>query len=766
MVLQRGANTSIWGTSPITDDTIYISINGSEVGNALVDANHVWQAVFSPPDGYGPFTINATSSLGAVTLDDVWFGDVWICSGQSNMGFNVNRLLNKTDEYKDAVNYPHVRLFNMHHTIANTTLTEISRISQSWALPSEKSLHAFSALCWLYGKQLSEHLQIPIGLVETAYGGTVIEAWSSPDALSQCPASSKKRFVKQQNKASVLHNAMINPLLRNTIKGVIWYQGESNSGNTKLYSCRFPAMIKDWRQKFSTASRYTTSSNFPFGFVQVYVVNIHYTGSDRNMLETYVILAPTERATQFGFSKYYQNHMVLQKGKHTVIWGTSSKVGDKVHISINGSDVGNATVDSSSVWQVVFTPPHGIGPYTIQATSSLGAVTLDDVLFGDVWICSGQSNMEFYTQKLMNSTEEYNDAANYPHIRLIKNHHTATNTTKNDISVIDIPWSLPSAKSLKLFSALCWLYGKQLSQHLQYPIGLVESNWGGTVIEAWSSSDALARCPVKTGKRDLDKNSHSVLYDGMIYPLLRNTIKGVIWYQGESDAAGHDSPLIYSCQFPTMIMDWRKKFNQASKHTTSAGFPFGFVQIAPSKQGDRYSRGWTDLRWSQTASIGYVPNPKMPHTFMAVAMDLPDFQSPYGSGHPRYKHDIARRLVLSALAVAYHEKGFDFQGPFPSSYTLNSAKTQLSIEYDHGKTPIEIRSNHGFDIHCPTVSPTGWRNATMVSHTDSTVVLDVSNCDIDYVRYAWRNSPCELRKCAVYSRDSDLPAPPLLHHMI
>ncbi|KAK3091603.1 hypothetical protein FSP39_021102 [Pinctada imbricata] len=453
--------------------------------------------------------------------------------------------------------------------------------------------------------------------------------------------------------------------------------------------------------------------------------------------------------------------MVLQRGARTSIWGTSSKVGDTVHISINGSDVGHATVDASNVWQVVFTPPPGIGPYTIQAKSSLGTRSLVDVLFGDVWVCSGQSNMEFFVDKLVNQTEEYKDAANYPHVRLFNLNHAAVNSTLSEIGRVRQPWALPSATSLHYFSALCWLYGKQLSQHLNYPIGLVETNWGGTPIEAWSSPDALSQCPAPSTKRAAFRDSHkpSWLYDGMIYPLLRTTIKGAIWYQGESNSG---RPNLYACQFPAMIKDWRQKFNQASMNTTSVDFPFGFVQLAPSRPGDKLVHGFTELRWSQTAKVGFVPNFRMPHTFMAVALDLPDFQSPYGTVHPRYKHDIARRLVLSALAVAYHEKGFDFQGPFPSSYTLNSAKTQLTIEYDHGKTPIEIRTNHGFEIHCPKGQPI-WKNATMSSHTTTSVVLDVSGCGVDFVRYAWRMSPCPLYKCAVYGRDSGLPAPPILH---
>ncbi|KAK3098110.1 hypothetical protein FSP39_016199 [Pinctada imbricata] len=185
--------------------------------------------------------------------------------------------------------------------------------------------------------------------------------------------------------------------------------------------------------------------------------------------------------------------------------------------------------------------------------------------------------------------------------------------------------------------------------------------------------------------------------------------------------------------------------------------------LAPSRF-DPNSKYFSDLRWSQTAEVGYVPNSKMRNTFMAVAIDLPDFQSPYGAIHPRYKHDIARRLGLSSLAVAYQQAGFDYQGPFPVSYKLDRTASHIIIEFDH--TPIEIRVKTGFEICCTTKdfickeTDSGWKNATMTSHSTTSVTLDAHNCSVGGVRYAWRESPCALRKCAVYGRKSNLPAPP------
>ncbi|XP_061169387.1 sialate O-acetylesterase-like [Saccostrea echinata] len=470
--------------------------------------------------------------------------------------------------------------------------------------------------------------------------------------------------------------------------------------------------------------------------------------------------------------------MVLQQSfTGTSIWGQSSKVGDVVHIQLNNNEVALTTVNSDHIWEAKFTSPKDHGPYNVSATSSLGTVEISDVLFGDVWICSGQSNIEFATFGLLNATQEYAASVNYQSVRLFHVHREFSSSLYTDVKHIDAAWLKPNPKSLTNYSAVCWLYGKYLSQHFNYPIGLVETNWGGTRIETWSSSDALSAC---SGvhihrKRDFIYNGtmyNSMLYNAMIYPLLRNTINGVIWYQGESNAG---DAYQYSCQFLEMIRDWRGKFNAASKGTTNPAFPFGFVQLAPWREGET-SLDFPQLRWAQTANIGYVPNSLLYNVFMAVAIDLPDFQSPYENIHPRYKHAIAYRLYLGALSVAYHERYVDFEGPFPTSAVVDRTNLDLTIEYGRGLTPIEIRTNSGFEVCCVNHATqicnpydTHWINSTIKSHDFATLNLDISSCNhgshVVQVRYAWRESPCALYHCAVYGKTNNLPGPPFTLHV-
>ncbi|XP_033739356.1 sialate O-acetylesterase-like [Pecten maximus] len=475
----------------------------------------------------------------------------------------------------------------------------------------------------------------------------------------------------------------------------------------------------------------------------------------------------------FTFATSYTDHMVLQKGpRGALIWGKSSKLGDTVHVALNGEEVAHTNVTHDSyggfMWMAkVVMNTDKYGPYNLTAWSSLGSLTLQDVMFGDVWVCSGQSNMQFPLKWLINATQEYADASNYVNVRVFRERLQKSNVSLEDYRPY-LPWSKPSQSSLNLFSAVCWLFGKRLSSQFGYPIGLMETNVGGTKIEAWSSQDALNACTSTKSKAP-----SSSLWNGMVTPILRYTIYGAIWYQGESNA---HNPDLYACQFPAMITDWRHKFSAASLHTTSASFPFGFVQLAAHRNVSA-ATGFPFLRWSQTAGYGKVPNAKMPNTFMAVAMDLPDFESPRGSIHPRYKHDVASRLALAALGVAYHQPGLDYEGPYPSAYHVTGHS--LNIEYDHGRSPITLTANATrtgvgaeFEVCCLArqcaATHRYWKSVPIVSHGVSSVTLDTTKCgnvSVSAVRYAWRESPCEFKQCAVYGRDNDLPAPPFYHSL-
>ncbi|ESO83283.1 hypothetical protein LOTGIDRAFT_133687, partial [Lottia gigantea] len=464
------------------------------------------------------------------------------------------------------------------------------------------------------------------------------------------------------------------------------------------------------------------------------------------------------------FAKSYGDHMVLQRGpQRAVIWGFADKNGETITAQIvgHGGPVTNKTANGQ--WKLKLPAMTAEGPFTIEVSShSEGKLTLHDVLFGDVWICSGQSNMGYQFGAVNNSAYELQKALKFTKVRIFHVQDVESPTPLTDIKKVQTPWTVPTTSkifTLYTFSAVCFLFGEYVNTHRKYPIGLIESAWGGTPIEAWTSPGALAKCPVKTGKRN--PHSHSVLWNAMINPLLAMTIYGAIWYQGESNS-GH--PERYVCQQPAMVNDWRQQFHHGSLGETSDKFPFGVVQLAANKHDFNRIGGFPGLRFSQTGNVGYVPNTKLPHTFMAVAMDLPDFNSPRGTIHPRFKQDVGERLGLASLAVAYGQKGLNYQGPFPTSFN------------NHSGTVFFIRTIHknraSFKICCSTSktdcgSNDQWVAAPITHHQGASVTLNTSGCHGKHMvglRYAWRESPCLFKKCAIYGRDNDLPGPSFIRN--
>ncbi|XP_055889537.1 sialate O-acetylesterase-like [Biomphalaria glabrata] len=496
-------------------------------------------------------------------------------------------------------------------------------------------------------------------------------------------------------------------------------------------------------------------------------------------------------ADSFVLARQFQNHMVLQRAPQRAnIYGFSPTIGQKVTLQLvtvpaTKTYSYETTVHQDGTWNFVLDPFAAGVTVNIRVDSGGVSHSISDVIFGDVWICSGQSNMQMTVFQIDGAAEEIADAHNYPNIRLMTVSMNESSTPLRNLIQIDEPWSKANNSSVgshtpwTYFSAVCWLFGKSIYKARRTPIGLVATDWGGTVIKAWSSPEALAHCgvhetddqqefhkellkdvPDRDRYRLQGPKNNSVLWNSMIHPLLGMTIYGAIWYQGESDSGGAPRN-IYNCTFPTMIKDWRGNWNRASNGQTSATFPFGFVQLAPYHPSPGSTSGFSDIRWHQTADRGYVPNPDMPNVFMAVAVDLPDFNSTYGSIHPRYKRDVGARLALSGLAVAYHQSGI-FQGPLPTG--SHSSASGLIVDY--GNTwKLSVVINDGFEVQCAHLR---WVADPIVAHTNTTVTLKPNICHtgekITGLRYAWSESPCALHRCAIYETSHNLPGPPFISY--
>ncbi|XP_008584623.1 PREDICTED: sialate O-acetylesterase isoform X1 [Galeopterus variegatus] len=503
-------------------------------------------------------------------------------------------------------------------------------------------------------------------------------------------------------------------------------------------------------------------------------------GSVLGLLLPLVLWADRSAGIGFRFASYIDNYMVLQKEPAgAVIWGFGMP-GATVTVTLcQGQETIMRKVTSvkahSNTWMVVLDPMKPGGPFEVMAQQTLGRMNstlrVHDVLFGDVWLCSGQSNMQMTVSQIFNATRELSNTAAYQSVHILSVSLVQSEQELQDLAALDLQWSEPTSENLghgnfTYMSAVCWLFGRYLYDTLQYPIGLISSSWGGTPIEAWSSGRSLKACGVpKEGFIPYDSvtgpREHSVLWNAMIHPLSNMTLKGVIWYQGESNVNYNRN--LYNCMFPALIDDWRQTFHHGSQGQTKRFFPFGFVQISSEKSTNTSDDRFPQIRWHQTADFGYVPNQKMPNTFMAVAMDLCDRDSPFGSIHPRDKQTVAYRLHLGARAVAYGEKKLTFQGPLPEKIELLAHKGLLNLTY-YQQIQVQRQDNKVFEISCCSDHHCKWLPAPMDTFSTQTLTLNIDSCHETVValRYAWTTWPCEYKQCPLYYPSSILPAPPFI----
>ncbi|KAJ8314736.1 hypothetical protein KUTeg_006886 [Tegillarca granosa] len=230
MVLQRAPfQATIWGYSSKIGDNVTVSLNGTIVASAPVRMNvfnvfdGFWLVKLPPVSVAGPFNITVTSSEGKLKLHDVLFGDVWICSGGSNMAMTLNKIYNSSAEIEDAVNYPNIRLFTVKEYPFEYPIYNV-QIKQDWSLPNKIGTDDnFSALCWLYGKYLYQTLGYPLGLIDASYANSSIGAWTPPEAAADCGIRDHTVIGRSGNTvaASSLWNGMVHPFANMTIYGAI-----------------------------------------------------------------------------------------------------------------------------------------------------------------------------------------------------------------------------------------------------------------------------------------------------------------------------------------------------------------------------------------------------------------------------------------------------------------------------------------------------------------------------------------------------------------
>jgi sialate O-acetylesterase len=471
----------------------------------------------------------------------------------------------------------------------------------------------------------------------------------------------------------------------------------------------------------------------------------------------------------------FSDHGVLQREAPIHIWGWADP---KEHVTVQfHAQTRETTANEYGEWSLWLAPESAGGPYTMSVTGASGApITVSDLLVGDVWLASGQSNMEFPLKGfpgqavLKNGAEEIANAT-LPQVRLLRIEHKAANFPASDVGAT---WTTCTPATAADFSAVAYFFGREIQQKEHVPIGLIDSTWGGTPVDTWTSLDSLSadaslmpafatwarfadqqtRLPAVIAQEQREdaaavaahqpKPKHpwhpqpeswqpASLYNGMIAPLTPYSIKGVIWYQGETNSAPERAPL-YEKLFSTMITGWRSAWQQGQ-------FPFLFVQISSFNSPQE---NWGLLRDQQRRTLAVA------NTAMAVTLDVGEADNV----HPPDKQTVGARLAVAALATVYG-KPVEYCGPlFRQSVTEGSGMrvyfTHAAGLRAHGDTLL------GFELAGKdhTFYPAKAETADAGSEKGSVVVTSDRVADPVYVRYAWQG----VTAANLYNA-ADLPAP-------
>ncbi len=298
------------------------------------------------------------------------------------------------------------------------------------------------------------------------------------------------------------------------------------------------------------------------------------------------------------------------------------------------------------------------GPFELTIKGN-NTITYKDVLVGEVWICSGQSNMEWSVGGSNKSDKEY--ASTAPHNPMLRAFNVKKNPQATPQTDVGGKWVDADPKTVNSFSAVGYFFGRALQDDLKVPVGLIHSSWGGTRIEAWMSPAALAAAGVKEGEpKKLNANSASALYNGMIYPLLNYPVRGAIWYQGEANAG---QAYKYRTLHPGLVENWRADWKNPE-------LAFYFVQLAPfnAMKKEPGESNWAELREAQALTL------KLKNTGMAVITDL---GNEYDI-HPTPKRPVGERLALAARAGTYGEK-IIYSGPLYKAVKFDGNKAIVSF---------------------------------------------------------------------------------------
>jgi sialate O-acetylesterase len=411
--------------------------------------------------------------------------------------------------------------------------------------------------------------------------------------------------------------------------------------------------------------------------------------------------------------------MVLQQKDSVTIWGWGYT---GLNATVNTSwDNKNYTdkINNLGKWKVRIKTPVAGGPYAITINSGGQQIALTDVLIGEVWLCSGQSNMEwsFYNGARFIKEEFatcYNNNLRFYHVPRF-----AAQYPQEDIKT---NWQVCDSNSIKAFSAVAYFFGKRLQQQLNVPIGLINASWGGTPAETWANANSVySDATLKAAAEKMQEVpwgpvAPGYLYNGMLYPVTSFSIAGAIWYQGESNVGAYNT---YTKLLTTMVESWRSAWKKE--------FPFYYVQIAPYNYGSDNINGAL-LMEAQTKAQQYK---KMG---MVVITDQVDTVADI---HPKDKRQVGARLANWALADNYGKDTIVYKSPALGSFAINKNKIELSII--NAPTGLANKGNAVIGFYIAGADK-NWQPATAIINKSKIVVSTKTVKEPLYVRYGFTNT--------------------------
>lgn len=468
-------------------------------------------------------------------------------------------------------------------------------------------------------------------------------------------------------------------------------------------------------------------------------------------------------------SALFSDHVVLQRGARTPVWGTADPH-EKVTVTFREQRA-TATADQHGEWKAELTNL-AVGEAAALTVSGTNTVTINDVLVGDVWLCSGQSNMAFALNAAEDAEREM-AAANFP---LIRHMRLPLRTADTPQRTVGGKWEVCTPETAKNFTAVGYFFAKEIQTDIGVPIGLINSTWGGTGATSWMSPQALTCDPAVTERwaqtladfpeanrkyaealgawqvEDAaaksagapfdkkkpnppsgpgDRNTPGGLWNGMIAPLVPCAMKGILWYQGEQDASKFAG---YRSWFPALIAQWRRDFGQGN-------LPFLFVQLPNHNSEGANSLSWAGMRGVQAEAL------VLPKTGMAVTIDVGENENV----HPKKKQPVGHRLALIAKAKVYGIQ-VAFEGPVFGAAVAGGGA--MIVRFQRGAQGLAGKSGALREFQLAG-EDRKWKCADAVIEGET---LRVTSAEVPApvaVRYAWRNGS----EANLYNSD-DLPAAP------